>query len=37
MKPTMSHLKAFAGRQTLSLTHYGRKTGKPYNVTICSL
>jgi deazaflavin-dependent oxidoreductase (nitroreductase family) len=23
-----------ANRQTLVLTHYGRKTGKPYNVTI---
>jgi len=34
MGPTMSHLKPFAGRQTLNLTHYGRKTGKPYNVTI---
>jgi deazaflavin-dependent oxidoreductase (nitroreductase family) len=28
------HLKQFAQRQTLTLTHYGRKTGKPYNVTI---
>ena len=34
MEPTMSRLEPFAGRQTLSLTHYGRKTGKPYKVTI---
>jgi len=34
MEPTISRLNPFAGRQTLSLTHYGRKTGKPYNVTI---
>lgn len=27
-------LKTVAGRQTLRLTHYGRKTGKPYQVTI---
>jgi deazaflavin-dependent oxidoreductase (nitroreductase family) len=27
-------LKALAGRQTVRLTHYGRKTGKPYKVTI---
>jgi deazaflavin-dependent oxidoreductase (nitroreductase family) len=27
-------LKRVAGKQTLTLTHYGRKTGKPYNVTI---
>ena len=27
-------LKKVAGRQTLRLTHYGRKTGKPYQVTI---
>jgi deazaflavin-dependent oxidoreductase (nitroreductase family) len=27
-------LKAVAGRQTVRLTHYGRKTGKPYKVTI---
>lgn len=30
----MTHLKQFAQRLTLTLTHYGRKTGKPYNVTI---
>ena len=34
MEPSISRLKPFAGRQTLSLTHYGRKTGKPYHVTI---
>jgi deazaflavin-dependent oxidoreductase (nitroreductase family) len=27
-------LKGIAGRQTLRLTHYGRKSGKPYEVTI---
>ena len=27
-------LKKVAGRQTLRLTHYGRKSGKPYQVTI---
>ena len=27
-------LKAVAGRQAIRLTHYGRKTGKPYKVTI---
>ena len=27
-------LKRVAGRQTLTLTHYGSKSGKPYNVTI---
>jgi deazaflavin-dependent oxidoreductase (nitroreductase family) len=30
----LARLKALAGRQTVSLTHYGRKTGKPHNVTI---
>jgi hypothetical protein len=34
MEFTKSPLKSFAGRQTLSLTHYGRKAGKPYSVTI---
>ncbi len=29
-----SRLKCIAGKQTLVLTHYGRKSGKPYNVTI---
>ena len=27
-------LRQLSGRQTLRLTHYGRKTGKPYQVTI---
>jgi deazaflavin-dependent oxidoreductase (nitroreductase family) len=27
-------LKQVAGRQTLRLTHYGRRSGKPYEVTI---
>jgi deazaflavin-dependent oxidoreductase (nitroreductase family) len=27
-------LKKVAGRKTLRLTHYGRKSGKPYEVTI---
>jgi deazaflavin-dependent oxidoreductase (nitroreductase family) len=27
-------LKRVAGKQTLRLTHYGRKSGKPYEVTI---
>jgi deazaflavin-dependent oxidoreductase (nitroreductase family) len=30
----LNTLKRLAHRQTLTLTHYGRKTGKPYNVTI---
>ena len=30
----LARLKAVAGRQTLTLTHYGRKSGKPYEVTI---
>ncbi|PYX06366.1 MAG: hypothetical protein DMG88_18550 [Acidobacteria bacterium] len=30
----LARLKAIAGRQTLTLTHYGRKTGKPHDVTI---
>jgi len=30
----LAKLKEVAGRQTLTLTHYGRKSGKPYNVTI---
>jgi len=30
----LARLKAAAGRQTLTLTHYGRKSGKPYDVTI---
>jgi deazaflavin-dependent oxidoreductase (nitroreductase family) len=32
--PALTTLMRFAHRQTLVLTHYGRKTGKPYNVTI---
>jgi deazaflavin-dependent oxidoreductase (nitroreductase family) len=32
--PALTTLRGFAHRQTLTLTHYGRKTGKPYNVTI---
>lgn len=27
-------VRRLAGNQTVLLTHYGRKTGKPYNVTI---
>ena len=30
----VERLKAVAGRQTLTLTHYGRKSRKPYDVTI---
>jgi deazaflavin-dependent oxidoreductase (nitroreductase family) len=30
----LARLKVVAGRQTLTLTHYGRKSGKPYDVTI---
>ncbi len=30
----LTRLKAVASKQTLTLTHYGRKSGKPYNVTI---
>ena len=30
----LARLKSVAGRQTVTLTHYGRKSGKPYNVTI---
>lgn len=30
----LARLKAVAGRQTLTLTHYGRKSGRPYQVTI---
>jgi deazaflavin-dependent oxidoreductase (nitroreductase family) len=32
--PALTTLKRFAHRQTLTLTHYGRKTGKPHKVTI---
>lgn len=31
---TLARLKRVAGRQTVLLTHYGRKTGKPHKVTI---
>lgn len=31
---TLIRLKRVAARQTLTLTHYGRKSGKPYEVTI---
>ena len=31
---TLTRLKSVAARQTLTLTHYGRKTGKPHEVTI---
>jgi deazaflavin-dependent oxidoreductase (nitroreductase family) len=34
MESIADRLKRVAGKQTLTLTHYGRKTGKPYNVTI---
>jgi deazaflavin-dependent oxidoreductase (nitroreductase family) len=30
----LARLKAVADRQTLTLTHYGRKSGKPHDVTI---
>ena len=35
MEPNvLSRLKKVAGKQTTTLTHYGRKTGKPHDVTI---
>ena len=34
MSTTAERLDRVAGRQTLRLTHYGRKSGKPYEVTI---
>ena len=35
MEPkALSRLTRVAGKQTTTLTHYGRKTGKPYEVTI---
>jgi deazaflavin-dependent oxidoreductase (nitroreductase family) len=34
METTTDRLKLVAGKQTLTLTHYGRKSGKPYDVTI---
>lgn len=30
----LARLRRVAGKQTTKLTHYGRKTGKPYEVTI---
>ena len=33
MEPN-ARLKRVAGKQTTTLTHYGRKTGKPHEVTI---
>src|SRR5205823_105653 len=30
----ITRLKRVAGKQTATLTHYGRKTGKPHEVTI---
>jgi deazaflavin-dependent oxidoreductase (nitroreductase family) len=30
----LARLKRVATRQTTTLTHYGRKSGRPYNVTI---
>jgi deazaflavin-dependent oxidoreductase (nitroreductase family) len=35
MEPNaLTRLKRVAGKQTTTLTHYGRKTGKPHEVTI---
>jgi deazaflavin-dependent oxidoreductase (nitroreductase family) len=35
MEPdVLNRLRRVATRQTLTLTHYGRKSGKPYEVTI---
>ena len=35
MEPNaLTRLKRVAGKQTTILTHYGRKTGKPHEVTI---
>ena len=31
---TLTRLKRMAAKHTLTLTHYGRKSGKPYEVTI---
>jgi deazaflavin-dependent oxidoreductase (nitroreductase family) len=31
---TLARLKRVVGKQTTTLTHYGRKTGKPHEVTI---
>jgi len=32
--PELARLRRVAGKQTTRLTHYGRKTGKPHEVTI---
>ena len=35
MEPNaLSRLKKVAGKQTTKLTHFGRKTGNPHEVTI---
>jgi deazaflavin-dependent oxidoreductase (nitroreductase family) len=34
MEPAVTRINSVARKQTLVLTHYGRKTGKPYRVTI---
>ena len=34
MESTADRLKRVAGKHTLTLTHYGRKSAKPYRVTI---
>jgi len=34
MESIADRLNRVAGKQTLRLTHYGRKSGKPYEVTI---
>jgi len=35
MEPdVLNRLRRVAARQTLTLAHYGRKSGKPYEVTI---
>lgn len=31
---TLARMKRVAGKQTTNLTHYGRKSGKPHEVTI---
>lgn len=32
--PALERLSRISGRKTVRLTHYGRKSGKPYRVTI---
>jgi deazaflavin-dependent oxidoreductase (nitroreductase family) len=34
MEPAVARMKSVARKKTLVLTHYGRKTGKAYRVTI---